>query len=194
MLNEIIDSISTSDENIEGKGIPIGNYLSQYSGNLYLSSFDHWCKETLHIKYYYRYMDDIVILDKDKTHLFEIKNEINQYLVNNLKLQMKNNYQIFPTYIRGVDFLGYRIFDDYILLRKSTYKNMRKKMLEIRKKCSNGGKLTYSEWCSINAYQGWLIHCNGYRLYRKYIYPLRGYSNLYYNKYIKNKKGAIKYD
>ena len=75
--------VSTSDENIEGKGIPIGNYLSQYSGNLYLSSFDHWCKETLHIKYYYRYMDDIVILDKDKTHLFEIKNEINQYLVNN---------------------------------------------------------------------------------------------------------------
>ena len=139
-------------------------------------------------------MDDIVILDKDKNNLFKIKNEINQYLINNLKLQIKDNYQIFPSYIRGIDFLGYRIFDNYVLLRKSTYKNMRKKMLAIRKKCKNGGKLIYSEWCSINAYKGWLIHCNGYRLYRKYIYPLRGYANLYYDKYIKNKKGAIKYD
>ena len=63
-------------------------------------------------------MDDIVILDKDKNNLFKIKNEINQYLINNLKLQIKDNYQIFPSYIRGIDFLGYRIFDNYVLLRK----------------------------------------------------------------------------
>jgi len=52
LLDNIIDS---------AKGVPIGNYLSQYFGNLYLSRFDHWMKETNGVKYYHRYCDDIVI-------------------------------------------------------------------------------------------------------------------------------------
>lgn len=50
LLDEIIDSTPGDT------GIPIGNYLSQYSGNFYLSSFDHWMKEVKHVKYYYRYI------------------------------------------------------------------------------------------------------------------------------------------
>ena len=47
MLYEIIDS--TDGE----KGVPIGNYISQYSGNIYLSDFDHRVKEVYKVKYYY---------------------------------------------------------------------------------------------------------------------------------------------
>lgn len=66
LLDEIIDSVSTSKESDGEVGIPIGNYLSQYCGNLYLSSFDHWLKEEKHIKYVFRYMDDIVIFGRTK--------------------------------------------------------------------------------------------------------------------------------
>lgn len=90
LIDEIIDSISTcpaTEENIafyesygkkvnivetngkkfiEGVGIPIGNYFSQYDGNFFLTGFDHWIKEEKHIKHYYRYMDDICIFAKSK--------------------------------------------------------------------------------------------------------------------------------
>jgi len=52
LLDEIIDSAD---------GIPIGNYLSQYFANLYLTYFDHWLKEVKGVKYCFRYADDIVI-------------------------------------------------------------------------------------------------------------------------------------
>jgi hypothetical protein len=57
LLDEIIDSTD---------GVPIGNYLSQFFANLYLAYFDHWVKEELKAKYYYRYADDLVILSDSK--------------------------------------------------------------------------------------------------------------------------------
>ena len=93
LLYIIIDSI---------EGMPIGNYLSQYFGNLYLSSLDHIMKEELKAKYYFRYCDDIVILHHSKHYLrfclFVIK-------INIKKLKLKRNYQIFKTYKRGLYFL-----------------------------------------------------------------------------------------
>lgn len=58
--------------------------------------------------YYFRYMDDMVIFGKTKEELFALKKEIDIYFRNELKLNIKENWQVFPSYIRGVDFLGYR--------------------------------------------------------------------------------------
>ncbi len=143
VLEEIIDSVSTSDSGEQGVGIPIGNYLSQYSGNLYLSDFDHWIKEQKRVKHYFRYMDDIVILSDSKNTLHSLYLDIRNYLENNLKLTIKPNYQIFPTYVRGIDFLGYRFFEDFVLLRKSTCKRMKRKMRKIKKKVDKRGSLSY---------------------------------------------------
>lgn len=181
LLDEIIDSTPGN------KGIPIGNYLSQYSGNYYLSSFDHWIKEVKGIKYYYRYMDDIVILSNSKEHLHQLLKEIDEYFRTELKLKIKENWQVFPTFSRGIDFVGYRIFLGYSLLRKTTCKQMKVKMVGIRKKVESGHEMSYSEWCSINSYKGWLIHCNSYRLKAKYIDPIQSYSDEYYIKNIKRK-------
>lgn len=166
LINEIIDSTDGDT------GIPIGNYFSQYSGNLYLSSFDHWVKENLHIKYYYRYMDDIVILMDSKEKLHDIKLQVTNYLETNLLLKVKDNWQIFPTAVRGIDFVGYRIFPKYTLLRKSTCKKFKIKVKSINRKIKNNKKITYSDFCSINSYKGWLKHCNSYRLTQKYLIPI----------------------
>ena len=181
MLDEIIDSTPGDT------GIPIGNYLSQYSGNFYFSSFDHWLKEVKHVKYYYRYMDDIVILHESKDYLHQLQKDIDEYFKTQLKLTMKENWQVFPTFDRGIDFVGYRTFLNYTLLRKSTCKNFKRKMNALNRKQQNGEEMTFSEWCSVNSYRGWLVHCDSYRLSKKYIEPIKGYANDYYIKNIKRK-------
>ena len=181
LLDEIIDSTPGDT------GIPIGNYLSQYSGNFYLSSFDHWLKEVKGVKYYYRYMDDIVILASSKEYLHQLRKDIAEYFHKELKLSIKENWQVFPTFVRGIDFVGYRIFLGYSLLRKTTCKQMKAKMVKIRKKVKSGHEMNFSEWCSINSYKGWLIHCDSYRLKAKYIDPIQKYADDYYIKNIKRK-------
>lgn len=198
LLDEIADSINTATEedlielSLSGEievdlntGIPIGNYMSQYSGNFYLSSFDHWVKEELHVKHYYRYMDDVVIFASSKEELHEIHRKVTAYTRDYLHLNIKGNYQIFPTKVRGVDFVGYRFFGEYTLLRKSTAINFKRKMRACRKKMENNIPPTYSEWCSFNSYKGWLGNCDSYRLSKKYIEPLIDYMQDYYEKEVK---------
>lgn len=159
LLFEIIDSIEMTPDT----GIPIGNYLSQWSGNLFLSSIDHYMKEICKCKYYYRYMDDIVIIGESKEYLWDCFKEIRRLAIEK-KLTIKDNYQVFPVNVRGIDFLGYRIFRDYALLRKDTTKRYKRKMTKISKK----KYLTESDISSIRSYAGWLKWCNSYRLQEKY--------------------------
>lgn len=78
LLDGIIDSV---------EGVPIGNYLSQFFANLYLSYFDHWLKEDKAVKYYFRYADDMVILHSDKEYLRQLLDEIREQL-GTLKLEI----------------------------------------------------------------------------------------------------------
>lgn len=146
LLNGIVDS---------APGLPIGNYLSQYLSNLYLTYYDHYLKEVMKVKYYFRYADDMVILSSSKEQLREYLNEINKYM-KKLKLRIKDNYQIFPVDSRGIDFLGYVFYHDHILLRKSIKKRMFKVMLhetdeEMRNK-------RFAAW------KGWMEHCDSKNL------------------------------
>ena len=91
------------------KGVPIGNYTSQYFNNYYFSSLDHYCKEVLHIKYYFRYCDDIVILNESKEKLKYYYEQINLF-ISALNVELKDNWQIFPIDKHGIDFVGYIIY------------------------------------------------------------------------------------
>jgi RNA-directed DNA polymerase len=184
LLDKIIDSIPG------GKGVPIGSYLSQYLANFYLAYFDHWLKEQMGVQYVIRYMDDIVILHHSKDFLHWLKRKMDDYLKNELELKIKDNWQVFPTGIRGIDFVGYRHFYGFKLLRKSTCKRFKKKMIAIKRKCDAGKKMTYKEWCCANSYYGWLKWCDGYRLTQKYLTPIQGYLDDYYITEIKERKVA----
>lgn len=152
LLDEIIDSAD---------GVPIGNYLSQYFANLYLTYFDHWLKEVKKVRYCFRYADDIVILSNSKQYLHKLLAEIREYLDVNLKLTIKKNYQIFEVSIRGIDFVGYVFFHTHTKLRKSIKKEFAKMMSRRR------------NWQSYSAYNGWLLHCNGNHLRKKLLYSCR---------------------
>ena len=154
LLDEIIDS---------APGIPIGNYLSQHFGNLYLSGIDHKMKETAKCKYYFRYCDDIVILHHSKKHLHDIKNRLIRWL-GDLKLKLKENWQVFPVDARSIDFLGYRFFHGYTLLRKNTATKFRRKMRKI--KLHHEKMEPISIISTVMSYYGWLIHANCLNLTR----------------------------
>lgn len=181
LLDKIIDSVPGEI------GVPIGSYLSQYLANFYLAYFDHWLKEIKRVKYIVRYMDDITIYNDSKEFLHALLREMEIYLQENLKLSVKDNWQVFPTDIRGVDFVGYRHFYGYKLLRKSTCKSFKRKMLNIKKKIQNGLNISYGEWCSANSYKGWLNWCDGFRLAQKYLAPLKPTLDKYYQENLKRK-------
>lgn len=146
LLGEIIDS---------APGLPIGNYLSQYLANFYLTYFDHWIKEVKGIKHYFRYADDMVILGSDKAQLHQLLAEIREYLDTKLLLTIKDNYQIFPVAARSIDFVGYRFYHTHTLLRKSIKKNFARKVVKNPR---------HEVWAS---YMGWAIHCNSKHLIKK---------------------------
>jgi retron-type reverse transcriptase len=151
LLDEIIDS---------APGIPIGNYLSQFFANLYLSYFDHWLKETKHVRYYYRYADDMVILHQDKRYLHNLLAEIDAYMATELNLQLKQNYQVFPVDSRGIDFVGYVFFHSHILMRKSIKKRFCRRAAKINKLDISPPEYKHR----IAPWIGWAKHCNSKNL------------------------------
>lgn len=142
LLDEIIDS---------SEGVPIGNYLSQFFANLYLAYFDHWIKEILKVKYYYRYADDIVVLSSSKEELHNIFDKIQQY-ISDLKLQIKDNWQIFEVDVRGLSFVGYIIRHEYTKIRKNIKHRMCCKAYKLSKQKDITKDYYQQQMCS---YIGW---------------------------------------
>lgn len=135
LIEEILNS---SYEKGPGVGIPIGNLTSQLFANIYLNELDQFIKHTLRIRYYLRYMDDFLILDYNKKKLQEIKIFIQEFLGKILELELHpKKANVFPVE-KGVDFLGYQIFGNYRLLRKSTVKRFIKRTKKYQKQLYHG--------------------------------------------------------
>ena len=147
VLNEIIDSAD---------GLPIGNYLSQYLSNVYLNDFDHWVKEVLRVKYYFRYVDDMVFLSDNKEELWAIFKKVQEYLGVELELEIKDNYQVFPVDSRGIDFLGYVFRHTHTLIRKRLKKNIQKKITTFVAQGLSAKEIHKK----VGSYQGWFNYAN----------------------------------
>lgn len=111
------------------KGLPLGNYTSQFFANIYLNHLDYFVKHKLKAKYYIRYVDDFVILHKDKKILEEYMNKIKKYL-KFLKLELHPDKSEIHALRNGITFLGYRIFYHFKLLRKRNINYFHKRLKE----------------------------------------------------------------
>jgi len=147
LLDGIIDS---------APGLPIGNYLSQYFANFYLTYFDHWLKEVKGVRYYFRYADDMVIFASNKADLHRLRIDISEYLSKELHLAVKGNYKVSPLDDKsGLDVCGYVFFRHYTLMRKKNKQNFARAVAK--------GKPMQT----INSYLGWAKHCNSKHLTKK---------------------------
>ena len=121
----------TEEQMLYDLGIPIGGGLSHMLGNMYLDPLDQFCKRVLGIKRYIRYMDDIIILDNDKERLKGYGRRMTQFLEERLHLNFNNKTALRPVRV-GCEFVGFVIYNDHVILRKSTTLRMKRTLRKTR--------------------------------------------------------------
>lgn len=137
-------------------GLAIGLRSSQCFGNLLLSPVDHFMKEVAHVRYYYRYCDDIVMLAADKSSLWHWR-DILHHQLEALHLTVKENETVRPL-AEGLDFLGYVNFGSHALLRKRIKQKFARHMAEVK---SRKRRIAL-----MGAFKGMAVHADCNHLYK----------------------------
>jgi retron-type reverse transcriptase len=114
-------------DGFKGKGISVGNLLSQLFSNVYGNILDKFIKEKLKIKKYVRYADDTVIISHNKNYLRKIQKIIERFVSLFMKLKL-SKWSIENEDAKPLNFLGYRISYEFLLLRKRSIVRSRRKI------------------------------------------------------------------
>lgn len=146
LVRQILDNTANSCS--DRKGMPLGNLTSQFFANVYLNELDYFVKHTLRAKYYIRYVDDFVILHNSREELEIWKNQIDSFLREKLSIELHPQKSRIIPLSRGVDFVGFKNFYYYSLVRKRNVRKMQKKIDEMK-----NNEITY--WGLMESYQGW---------------------------------------
>lgn len=112
----------------EGKGLPIGNYSSQFFANLYLNELDQFVKRKLKVKHYLRYVDDFVVVAKKRERLKEIMLPIRKFIKRKLTLSLNFSKTKLECLEKGIRFLGYFLKPNCVLVEKRVVKRFKKKI------------------------------------------------------------------
>lgn len=164
LINEILK--------INKKGMPLGNYTSQFLANVYLNDFDHFLKEKLNAKYYIRYIDDFVILHNSIEQLKVWKTSIDGFLKRKLNLELHKDKSSIIELKRGINFLGFKVFRNHKILKKSSIKLIKRNISEWNKLIKDGKT---SKEKVYEKFQGWIAHAkhgNTYNLRNKNLQTL----------------------
>jgi RNA-directed DNA polymerase len=152
---------------ISGKGMPIGNLTSQFFANVYLNEFDQFVKHTLKVKYYIRYVDDFIILHKDKKILENWKVEIDKFLKSTLKIELHPEKSMIVLLENGVTLLGFRVFRNHKLLKKSNSRRIWKRIERLREKYEKGEITLESAEKSLAGWLAYAKFANTYKFRRR---------------------------
>ena len=164
-----------------GKGLPIGNYSSQFLGNLFLNELDQFVKRELKCRYYLRYVDDFIILGRNKHELRCLSRRIDRFLRRELDLELNPIKTKIRPVEQGIDFLGYVVKEKYVLVRKRVKKKMKDKARHI---AAHDPLESLDPWATarrqistLNSYYGHLKHADAQnlklRVFQKYLMDTR---------------------
>ena len=118
----------------ETQGLPIGNLTSQFFANVYLNELDQFAKRKLKARYYLRYVDDFMLLSDNKEQLEKWRDDITSFLKNRLGLELNPKKQILQATDTGIDWLGYIVKPNHILMRRRIVKSLKKKLFQFNQK------------------------------------------------------------
>ena len=163
LIEEIV--CSTAEET----GIPIGNYTSQLFANIYLNEVDQYIKHKLKVKYYFRYMDDSIILVKTKKEANEILEKIANFLNKELKLTLNAKTQIFKNK-QGVNFCGYKINEYRMKIRTKGKKKIKRKIKKLKAYIKEGKMDSKDARKYLCGHIGYIKYANVYNLNKKLFY------------------------
>lgn len=164
LMDEIVDSVPNP-------GLPIGNYTSQWFANYYLQEFDHFVKEELHIPYYVRYMDDMVIIGPNRKKLEKAIVKIQEFLENKLKLKLHDGIEVRKVAyedddgnIHGnyIDFCGYKHYRGFTTIRKRIWRRIHRLLIRLTQ------MVTTKRVRSFMSYYGYIMNTNSRFIEKKY--------------------------
>lgn len=168
-----LDKIIDRHEDSEGRGLAIGVFPSQYLSNLVMNAVDRHAKEVMRIKWYFRYMDDIICFVPTKKKAHEVLEGLTAK-IESIGMKVKNNARVAP-FKCGIDTMGYKFYPTHTLIRKRTKLNMIRKA---RKLDALG--VDDEEWKrQMSSYYGWIKHSNSKNLWKK----LKGNRMIEFKKY-----------
>lgn len=147
-------------------GMPIGNLTSQLFANIYLNELDQYCKHELRLHYYIRYMDDIIILLDDKAELHRLKDDIELFLMNELRLDLNRKTSIRPCRL-GVEFCGFKIWATHRKMKRPTARKITRHVKGMSRLLRAGAISRETFDRAAASYRGILKHCDSFGLRRK---------------------------
>jgi retron-type reverse transcriptase len=147
-------------------GMPIGNLTSQMFANIYLNELDQFAKHELRLRYYIRYMDDVIILHQDKKYLHEVKDRIEVFLNEELRLHLNNKTAIRKVK-SGIEFVGFRIFPTHRKYKKKSLRKLMSRLKYVAKEYAAGRMSLEKVNATVQSYYGAMQHFNSYGLRRK---------------------------
>jgi len=153
LINNVIDSFSS--ERGSGRGIPLGNLTSQIFSNVYLNELDQSVKHRLKMKHYLRYADDFLILSVNTKQHEDYLIAVNEFLEENLKLELHPKKTSARKLSWGIDFCGYIVLPHYTLPRTSTKRRILKKLMQ------------GSDYQALQSYLGYVSHANSFNLAKR---------------------------
>ncbi len=152
------------------KGLPIGNLTSQFFSNIYLNKMDQYAKHVLKCKYYARYVDDIIILDKDSDFLNYAYKNLDEYIKKELALWLNHKKKDINKISQGFDFIGCVIKPGRRHLRKRTVKKSFEVLKNWKKDKNQFSQENLEMFINrINSYLGMCKHTNNYNLQKQIV-------------------------
>ena len=164
MVSAILD---TSDA-----GLPIGFYICQWLANFYLEPLDRYICSLDGRDHYVRYMDDIVVMGRNKKKLHKIRKLIDAYLREEMLLTVKDNWQVFPLKSRPLDFVGVKQYRKYRTIRKRTFLRFIRQCRRAIKRKAKGWSIPPRMASALISRAGLLKGVNCYKARQKYYTPI----------------------
>lgn len=149
---------------LPSKGLPIGNYSSQFFANVYMNELDQYVKRELGADYYVRYVDDFILMHKSKHELKQFKKKTEFFLFDKLGVKLHEEKTKLQLTSKGIDFLGYFLKPTHILTRKRVVKKMKGKLRVAVDQI--GGNSIASVMAMVNSYFGHFRHSASFNLRR----------------------------
>ena len=153
--------------NADGQGLPIGNLSSQFFANVYLDPLDQYAKHQLGMRYFIRYVDDIVMLGNNSARLHKTKQRLDSFLKDNLALHLHPNKSEINRIERGINFLGYITRPHARYVRRSTIRHAYDKVDDLGPVCDDK-----KVQATANSYFGLMRKANAWKERKRYALKL----------------------
>jgi len=166
------------------KGLAIGYFVCQWLANFYLEPLDRFILTLPGVNYMIRYMDDVVMFGPNKKQLHKARKAIELFMSEQLGLNMKENWQVFPIGSRMLDFVGFRFDRNHTTLRRRNFLRFTRQCRKADKKITQGKQISFKLAAGLLSRAGQLKHCDSHKIRVKYLDPVG----------VKNLKEVVRYE